>query len=94
MWLWSGASMLGDSLLLRIIAAVVMGVTSIAGSWSEMLHTLSVDTIIVTLARWLDLAGFVSYDQRMTLGVVIRIGGALGKIAGPLHICRAGECKA
>lgn len=93
MWLGAGAPVLGDNFLLQIIAAVVIGGTSIQGGYGGMMQTLSGAAIIVMLDRGLDLAGLAYYDQWITLGFVILAGSALGGLLGRLHIRRAEKRK-
>lgn len=76
--LGSGAPVLGDNILLQVIAAVVVGGTSIFGGEGSLMRTLTGAVLIVMLDKGLDLYGLAFYDQAIIIGIVILAGSALG----------------
>lgn len=76
--LGSGAPVLGDNVLLLVIAAIVVGGTSIFGGEGGLWRTLTGVVLVVMLEKGLDLMGVAFYDQAIIIGVVILAGAALG----------------
>jgi ribose transport system permease protein len=61
---------------LQVIAAVVVGGTSLAGGSGRMFGTLIGAFIISVIKNGMNLLGMEAYDQRIVLGAVI-LGAAL-----------------
>lgn len=76
--LGSGAPVLGDSLLLQVIAAVVVGGTSVFGGEGGLLRTLTGVVLITILDKGLDLMGLPFFDQAIVIGLVILVGSSFG----------------
>ena len=89
LWLGSGAPVLGDNLLLQVIAAVVIGGTSILGGSGGIAQTLTGAALITMLDKGLNLEGLAFYDQAIALGFVIVIGSGLGAWLGHRRISKA-----
>ncbi|MDQ0474022.1 ABC transporter permease [Labrys wisconsinensis] len=76
--LGSGSPVLGDNILLQVIAAVVVGGTSVFGGEGGLVRTLTGVALIVMLDKGLDIIGLAFYDQAIIIGLVILAGSALG----------------
>lgn len=76
--LGSGAPVLGDAILLQIIAAVVVGGTSVFGGEGGLWRTFTGVVLVVMLEKGLDLMGVAFYDQAIVIGAVILFGSAFG----------------
>jgi len=76
--LGSGAPVLGDTILLQVIAAVVVGGTSVFGGQGGLWRTATGAILMVMLQKGLDLLGVAFYDQAIAIGVVILLGSAAG----------------
>lgn len=63
----------GELYELRVIAAVVVGGTSLAGGEGRILGTLTGALIIAVIANGLNMAGVQSYDRMIVFGVLILI---------------------
>jgi ribose transport system permease protein len=61
----------GELYELRVIAAVVVGGTSLAGGEGRILGTLTGALIIAVIANGLNMAGVQSYDRMIVFGVLI-----------------------
>jgi ribose transport system permease protein len=61
----------GEMYELRVIAAVVVGGTSLAGGEGRILGTLTGALIIAVIANGLNMAGVQSYDRMIVFGVLI-----------------------
>jgi ribose transport system permease protein len=91
LWLGSGAPVLGDNLLLQVIAAVVIGGTSILGGSGSIGQTVTGVALVTILDKGLNLLGLAFYDQAIALGIVIVIGSGFGAWLGRRRIRRAQE---
>lgn len=80
MRLGSGGPVLGDTILLQIIAAVVAGGTSVFGGQGGLWRTFTGVMLIVMLEKGLDLMAVAFFDQAIVIGCVILLGSALGVI--------------
>lgn len=76
--LGSGAPVLGDNLLLQVIAAVVIGGTSIHGGEGGVWRTATGVALVVMLDKGLNLMGLAFYDQWIAMGAIILLGSGLG----------------
>jgi ribose/xylose/arabinose/galactoside ABC-type transport system permease subunit len=86
--LGSGAPILGDNLLLMVIASVVLGGTSVFGGEGGVFRTATGALVVVMLDKGLNLLGLEFYDQAIVMGLVIVLGSALG---GHLYRRRTGR---
>lgn len=68
----------GDSLLLEIIGATVIGGTSLLGGEGSVARTALGAVLVTMLLSGLDLLGASFYDQTIVVGVLILLGSALG----------------
>jgi ribose transport system permease protein len=75
--LGAGIPGVGDKLLLIIIAAVVMGGTSMFGGEGSIIRTLIGIILLAVLTQGLDRMHVEFYDQFIILGVLIFIGNSL-----------------
>ena len=67
----SGAATYGNMYELYVIAAVVVGGTSLSGGEGKILGTLIGAFLIAVIQNGMNLLGLQSYDQQIVLGVVI-----------------------
>lgn len=67
----SGSPNFGQSYELSVIAAVVVGGTSLSGGEGSMLGTLAGALVIAVIQNGMNLLGIESYTQRVVLGLVI-----------------------
>ncbi len=67
----SGAATYGDGYELYVIAAVVVGGTSLSGGEGKILGTLIGAFIIAVIQNGMNLTGVESYTQKVVLGLVI-----------------------
>lgn len=67
----SGVATLGAGQELNVIAAVVVGGTSLAGGQGRILGTLIGAFIIAVIRNGMDLTGVAPYTQDVVLGAVI-----------------------
>jgi ribose/xylose/arabinose/galactoside ABC-type transport system permease subunit len=86
--LGSGGPILGDNLLLMVIASVVLGGTSVFGGEGGVFRTATGAAVVVMLDKGLNLLGLEFYDQAIVMGLVIVLGSALG---GHLYRRRTGQ---
>ncbi len=75
--LGAGIPGVGDKLLLIIIAAVVLGGTSMTGGEGSVLRTLIGIILLAVLTQGLDRLHVEFYDQFIILGLLIFIGNSL-----------------
>ena len=64
----------GDSLLLQVITAVIIGGTALAGGHGGPIRTVFGAFVIIAIDRGLTLVGFQFWDQQIVLGLVILFG--------------------
>ena len=76
----SGAPNLGTMFELYVIAAVVVGGTSLSGGSGKIFATLIGAFIISVIQNGMNLLGFESYTQTVVLGAVILISVLIDKI--------------
>ena len=86
--LGSGGPILGDNLLLMVIASVVLGGTSVFGGEGGVFRTATGALVVVLLDKGLNLLGLAFYDQAIVMGLVIVLGSAMG---GYLYRRRTGR---
>ena len=67
----SGSPNFGQMYELSVIAAVVVGGTSLSGGEGSMVGTLVGALVIAVIQNGMNLLGIESYTQRVVLGVVI-----------------------
>ena len=67
----SGSPTYGQMYELNVIAAVVVGGTSLAGGEGKILGTLIGAFIIAVIQNGMNLTGVESYTQKVVLGLVI-----------------------
>ncbi|MDC7226841.1 MAG: ABC transporter permease [Spirochaetales bacterium] len=75
--LGAGIPGVGDSLLLIIIAAVVLGGTSMTGGEGSVMRTLIGIILLAVLTQGLDRLHVEFYDQYIVMGILIFIGNSL-----------------
>lgn len=75
--LGAGIPGVGDKLLLTIIAAVVLGGTSMTGGEGSVLRTLIGIVLLAVLTQGLDRLHVEFYDQFIILGILIFAGNSL-----------------
>lgn len=75
--LGAGIPGVGDKLLLIIIAAVVLGGTSMTGGEGSVMRTLIGIVLLAILTQGLDRLHVEFYDQFIILGILIFIGNSL-----------------
>src|SRR5207245_2697354 len=76
--LGSGSPVAGDTLLLQVIGATVIGGTSLSGGEGGIMRTVFGALLITVLVNGLDLLGVEFWDEAIAIGVVILLGSALG----------------
>jgi ribose transport system permease protein len=69
----------GDPLLLQIVAAVVLGGTSLSGGDGGVFRTMTGCVLIAILDNCLELYGAEFWDQMIVLGILIAVGAGLGE---------------
>ncbi|MET4781357.1 ABC transporter permease [Glaciihabitans sp. UYNi722] len=72
----------GDSLLLQVITAVIIGGTTLLGGHGGAIRTLFGALVIVALTQGLSTIGFQFWDQNIVLGFVILLGTQIGRLWG------------
>jgi ribose transport system permease protein len=72
----------GDPLLLQIIAAVVLGGTSLSGGEGGVIRTMTGCLLIAILDNCLELYGAEFWDQMIVIGVLVALGAGLGEWLG------------
>jgi len=75
--LGSGTATAGDTLLLQVIAAAVIGGTSLFGGFGGVWRTLVGVFLIAGLANALGLLGMPSWTQGIVIGFVVVLGSGL-----------------
>jgi ribose/xylose/arabinose/galactoside ABC-type transport system permease subunit len=83
----SGSPAAGDALLLSVIAATVIGGTSLLGGSGGVVRSVFGAVLIAMVTIGLDLAGYEFWDQAVVLGLIILVGATLSSrfsIAGRL----------
>jgi ribose transport system permease protein len=78
----SGAPTYGDKYELSVVAAVVVGGTSIAGGEGKVMGTLIGAFIIAVIQNGMNLMGIQTYAQMVVLGAVIVGAVALDRVKG------------
>ncbi len=79
----SGAPTYGQMYELYVIAAVVVGGTSLAGGRGHVLGTLVGALIIAVIQNGMNLTGLESYTQKIVLGLVILAAVTLDRLRRP-----------
>jgi ribose transport system permease protein len=88
--LQSGAPTYGLMYELYVIAAVVVGGTSLSGGQGKVLGTLTGAFIIAVIQNGMNLTGVESYTQKVVLGLVILGAVLLDKLRGSGRSARRG----
>jgi ribose transport system permease protein len=78
----SGAPTYGQMYELYVIAAVVVGGTSLAGGRGDVIGTLTGALIIAVIQNGMNLTGLESYTQKIVLGLVILGAVLLDRLKG------------
>src|SRR5262249_61634300 len=81
--LTSGKSLYGDGYELYVIAAVVVGGTSLSGGEGKMFGTLIGAFLIAVIQNGMNLCNVESYTQKVVLGLVILAAGFVGPVSPP-----------
>lgn len=76
----SGDPKAGDLYELQVIAAVVVGGTSLAGGEGKILGTLVGAIIIAVIENGLNMAGVESYEQKVVFGLLIIVAVVIDQI--------------
>ena len=82
----SGVPNLGMMFELYVIAAVVVGGTSLSGGSGKIFGTLIGAFIISVIQNGMNLLGFDSYTQQIVLGAVILVAVLLDKFRGSIRV--------
>lgn len=82
----SGVPNLGMMFELYVIAAVVVGGTSLSGGSGKIFGTLIGAFIISVIQNGMNLLGFDSYTQQIVLGAVILVAVLLDKFRGSMRV--------
>jgi ribose transport system permease protein len=75
-----GRPMAGDLFELKVIAAVVVGGTSLAGGEGRIFGTLIGAMIIAVIENGLNMAGVASYEQKIVFGLLILVAVLLDRL--------------
>ena len=89
----TGTPNLGVMYELYVIAAVVVGGTSLSGGTGRIFGTLIGAFIISVLQNGMNLLGIESYTQQVVLGAVILAAVLIDKMRGPANVATSEKKK-